>query len=285
MIARCTSSVCARSRISARRDSEKESEDQGATLSRSRCATTAAFTPPPQSSFERIVAADISSPMNRQRSAGATASARARATERYRISSTASEIHRIRAEWRPRLPSTIAPPASQATTVTSVASWNSFGASSSVVLRSSDSSRSYSPVSLAAPSRIGISISPAQVSWTSRGVSSSVTTKALSSASTSAIASPRRNSASRRIEAAGPRTSEMPGTSVRRLVPSPRNPRWAVVVLSGEPAQGAPVSEGFPVSTLTASPRLLARYSAPANSGSTDPNKCRDSVIALRRAS
>ena len=100
MIARCTSSVCARSRISASRGSENVSVDHGATLSRSRCATTGALTPPCPVNFERIVSAETSSPMNRHRSAGAIRNANARAAVRANDQQPANANHKNIASCR-----------------------------------------------------------------------------------------------------------------------------------------------------------------------------------------
>ena len=121
MIARCTSSVCAKSRISANRPTENESVDHGATLSKSKCATTFAFTPPRHPSFERIVSADTSSPMNKQRSTGATRNANTRAAARNKINNAANTNHKNKASCRSSWPCTINPPVNHATNATIVA--------------------------------------------------------------------------------------------------------------------------------------------------------------------
>ena len=87
--------------------------------------------------------------MNRQRSIGLAHSAIPRAVARASSSSTASITQRNSASLRSSVPATTRRPASSATSVHKVASWNSFGASSSVVRRSSVSSRSYRPSSFA----------------------------------------------------------------------------------------------------------------------------------------
>ncbi len=78
-----------------------------------------------------------------------------RAVARASTSSRISTSHSSSASRRlSRTPWITKPPASHATRAPSVATWKSFGASSSVVLCSSTSSRSYSPITLAPSSSV-----------------------------------------------------------------------------------------------------------------------------------
>ena len=113
--------VCARSLISAKRTSEKLSVDHDATLSRSRCATTSALTPPCPVSFERIVSADISSPMNKHRSAGANRNANTREAARANTNPTDNANHKNNASRRSNAPRTNKPPVNHATSAHNVA--------------------------------------------------------------------------------------------------------------------------------------------------------------------
>src|ERR1700677_4634723 len=121
MIARCTSNVRLKSLISADRDSEKLSVDHAETLSKSRCATTSAFTPPCPVNFERIVSADTSSPMNKHRSAGAIRNAKAREPARANNNPPANANHKNNASCRSNGRCVINPPASHATKAHNVA--------------------------------------------------------------------------------------------------------------------------------------------------------------------
>jgi hypothetical protein len=85
---------------------------------------------------------------------------------------------------------------------------------------------------------------PAHVSCTERWDSVTVSTKAPTSATTSATSSMRRNSASRCMQAAGPRTSEMPELSASRRAVSPQ-------ILRGTATGVARSSVPLGVSTLT----------------------------------
>ena len=121
MIALCTSNVCAKSLISASLASEKLSVDQEETLSKSKCATTSAFTPPCPVNFERIVSAETSSPINKHRSAGATRNATPRETARAKINPPDNANHKNNASCRSNVPRTNKPLVNHATKAHNVA--------------------------------------------------------------------------------------------------------------------------------------------------------------------
>ena len=160
--------------------------------------------------------------MNRQRSTGARRSASARADARASTSPASSASHKISASGRRRKPPlTISSLPRYAVSAQRVARWNSFGTSSSVVLRSSVSSRSYSPNSFAPINNSGRPTMLNHVSCNDREESCVTSTKMPAIATTSASSSIRRNSASRRRLAAGPRASVICCGVCRRLIPSP----------------------------------------------------------------
>jgi hypothetical protein len=154
--------------------------------------------------------------------------ANALATVRVRINSAARNSHRNRAWWRSSAPCTINPPASQETRAHSVATWNSLGTSSSVVLRSSASSRSYSPKTFAPASRIGRAATLAHVSCSDLEDSAIVTRKAVRIAIVSATTSVLRKIESRSMPAEGPLLCAISG--LLRSVPSGPTRRVALAL-------------------------------------------------------
>ncbi len=165
--------------------------------------------------------------MNRQRSTGETRSASVRAQARASTSPASSASHKTSASGRRRKPpSTTSSLPSHATSAQSVARWKSFGTSSSVVLRNNVSSRSYKPNSFAPSNNSGRPTRLNHVSANGRGESCVTSKKTPAIATTSAANSIRRNSASRRKLAAGPRASVICcAVPPRRLIPSPTKPR------------------------------------------------------------
>ena len=257
-IARWTFSVRARSRISASRCTEKVLVDQVPTSSRSRCPTNSAFTPPCPASFERIVRAAAWSPMNRHRSAGRARSARARAVARTSTSSRISTSHSNSA-WRrlSRSPWITKPPASHATSAPSVATWKSLGASSSVVLCSSTSSRSYSPITLAPSSSVNSPQTLTHVSCSDFPETAANTTKAPTIATTSAASSARRNSDSRERFSSRPRSSADRGSRAPVMRLRRRSSAVKPVCSGGASALG--IASGNVISALLPMPPLIGR--------------------------
>ena len=260
-ITRCTSCSATTRGRSSSVPSRPDSTDSGFASCASR-PTSDAFTLGLALSLASSRAATAASPTNRQRSEGVIPRAIARAATRH-ASIRTDRPSQVTAKSRaPIGVASTALSSRNATTVVSVAAWNSAGPSSSVLLRSSNSSRLYSPDAVLMRTMSGSRASPVIPGPSAPNtLMSSPTTRRPEN--TSAPTSARRNTRSRRRTAVGARLSRRSiGSAVARRPPAPTKPASARDRLAVD-AGSEHARHGLP---------LLARCTAGAHPG-TDPSR------------
>ncbi len=155
-------------------------------------ATTSALTVALASIFWRALRQASGSPSSRQRSAGVVRRAKPRAATRAPISEKKRTNHRVSTWPPPSAPRRSGSSAIQSTSAHSVANWKSFGASSSVDLRRTSSSRSYRPRILLVSTTKGSETSAPIDTWSPDPSAAMHIVTARAHAVTSASASARR---------------------------------------------------------------------------------------------